>query len=177
MSRESTPVRYQREYSIWDAVANNEISSVDVDSKGQVDVDEQLNRIFGAGGPRDGAPMMSPGSPRPPRSPYTSPRASPVRLRPILANCGPAPFQRQVKPRLPGSHPSPSRATPSGPAPSPPADPAIKLLGDEIRVLEERNRALYKRVVVQNKIIVGFCEQEVLLAGKENRPRGRAPAR
>jgi hypothetical protein len=163
MSRESTPVRYQREYSIWDAVANNEISSVDVDARGQVDVDEQLNRIFGAGGPRDGAPMMSPGSPRPPRSPYTSPRASPVRLRPILANCGPAPFQRQVKPRLPSSHP--------------PADPAIKLLGDEIRVLEERNRALYRRVVVQNKIIVGFCEQEVLLAGKENRPRWRAPVR
>lgn len=164
MSRESTPVRYQREYSIWDAVANNEISSVDVDAKGQVDVDEQLNRIFGAGGQR-GAPMMSPGSPRPQRSPYTSPRASPVRLRPILANCGAAPFQRQVKPRLPSAHPSP------------PADPAVKLLGDEIRVLEERNRALYKRVVVQNKIIVGFCEQEVLLAGKENRGKGRAPTR
>lgn len=149
-------------------MANNEILSVDVDAKGQVDVDEQLNRIFGADGPRDGAPMMSPGSPRPPRSPYTSPRASPVRLRPILANCGPAPFQRQVKPRLPSSHP---------PAPNPPADPAIKLLGDEIRVLEERNRALYKRVVVQNKIIVGFCEQEVLFAGKENGSRVRAPAR
>lgn len=105
--------------------------------------------------------MMSPGSPRP----QSSPRASPVRLRPILANCGAAPFQRQVKPRLPSSHPSP------------PADPAVKLLGDEIRVLEERNRALYRRVVVQNKIIVGFCEQEVLLAGKENRGKERAPTR
>ena len=168
MSRESTPIRFQREYSVWDAVANKEITSIDVDAKGQVDVDEQMERIFGTG--REKSPMRytgTPGSPRP-----ISPRVSPVRLQPILAHSGSAPFQRQVKPRLPSSHPSPSRP------PAATSDPAIKLLGDEIRMLEERNRALYKRVVVQNKLIVGFCEHEVMRAGSGNRGTPtRAPTR
>jgi hypothetical protein len=169
MSRESTPVRFQREYSVWDAVANKEITSSDVDARGQVDVDEQMGRIFGTG--RGQSPMRLPGTPGSPR-PQISPRAPQARLQPILAHSGSAPFQRQVKPRLPSSHPSPSRP------PAATSDPAIKLLGDEIRVLEERNRALYKRVVVQNKLIVGFCEHEVMRAGSENRGTPtRAPTR
>ena len=150
MSRESTPVPYQREYSIWDAVANKEITSAHVDDKGKVDVDEQLGRIFGTGMPK--------GSPSPHTSPRVSPRASPVRLRPILANFEPAPFQRQIKPRIPKSV----------------EDPAIKLLGDEIRRLEDRNHALYTRVVVQTKLIVGFCEHEVLRSGKAGSAQVRA---
>lgn len=174
MSRESTPVRYQREYSIWDAVANQEITSVHVDGKGQVDVDEQMKRIFGTAGPRDPSSPTThtthtthPDSPRPHKSAYTSPRASPVRLRPILANCGAAPFQRQVKPRLPAQH---STKPPLGVSNG--SDPTVVCLGNDIRALEQQNRALHKRVMVQNKLLIAFCEQEVFRASlnKENRP-------
>lgn len=135
-SRESTPVRFQKNYCIWDAVQDAHITSADIDSKGRVDVDEQMRRIFGGGGV-SGRPTTG------------SPRVSPVRLRPIVDAKNGTPFQQQIRPKL-------------IPRAAPHSDPTLKILGDEIRILEKRNSSLFRRVVVQQKLISGFCQNEML---------------
>lgn len=117
---------------IWKLAADGVLRSVDVDRNGR----------------------LLPTSPHSPHKPTGA-------ALPVVP-----PFRRQATPFTPPlAHVAPPNlvvvATPSDPPSDPPRLPLVSIsanvLANEIALLERENRALRRRVYVQDKLIVGFC--------------------
>ena len=68
------------------------------------------------------------------------------------------PFQRQLPPQLP---PPPAGGGGGGRRRVPRREVALNALATELKDLEDENDALKRRVALQDRVIVGFCELHV----------------
>lgn len=149
--RESRPVPFDRAGTVWAAAAENAVSSIEVDEQG-----------------RFGSPLKP-----------TEPRLTAFQRQNPPFSLQPGPSNLSVNTATWGSVAS-VRGTVPPPPPPPPAAPlrraplaplshndvAVKTLINEVNALELKSAKLAKHVKVQQRIINGFCQQE--LARKEN---------